>query len=51
MLFSSAKEGEVIWLGDIDARVPTIHREDLGEAFRLVAEKVWFFREFRNRLN
>lgn len=39
-LFESAKEGQVIWFGDPDAYMPTVHKEDLGEAFRLCAEKV-----------
>lgn len=40
VLFSSAKAGEVTWFGDENARMATIHKEDLGEAFRLCAEKV-----------
>jgi hypothetical protein len=40
IMFSSAKHGEIVWFGEEDARLSTIHREDLGEAFRLCAEKV-----------
>ena len=39
-LFASAKEGQVTWFGDEDAYMPTVHKQDLGEAFRLCAEKV-----------
>lgn len=41
VLFSSAKSGEITWFGEGDgARMATIHKEDLGIAFRLLAEKV-----------
>ena len=40
VLFSSAKGGHIVWFGDENARMATIHKEDLGEAFRLCAEKV-----------
>lgn len=40
VLFSSAKGGEITWYGDGTGRMATIHKEDLGEAFRLCAEKV-----------
>jgi nucleoside-diphosphate-sugar epimerase len=39
MLFSGAKAGEIVWFGDEDSRMALIHKEDLGEAFRLCAEK------------
>lgn len=39
-LFASAKGGRITWFGDIDAYMPTIHKVDVGEAFRLCAEKV-----------
>jgi nucleoside-diphosphate-sugar epimerase len=40
ILFASAKGGDIVWFGDENARMATIHKEDLGEAFRLCAEKV-----------
>lgn len=41
VLFASAKAGEITWFGEGEnGRMATIHREDLGEAFRLCAEKV-----------
>lgn len=41
VLFASAKEGEITWYGEGEnGRMATIHTEDLGEAFRLTAEKV-----------
>lgn len=39
-LFKGAKEGKITWYGDEETRCATIHKEDLGEAFRLCAEKV-----------
>ena len=38
-MFESAKKGSIWWFGNPDTRIPTIHQGDLGEAFRLVAEK------------
>lgn len=40
LLFKGAQTGTITWYGDEDTRLATIHREDLGEAFRLVGEKV-----------
>jgi len=40
-LFQGAKEGKITWYGDEDTRCATIHKEDLGEAFRLCAEKAY----------
>lgn len=40
VFFPGAKNGTIVVPGVEDARVATIHREDLGEAFRLVGEKV-----------
>lgn len=40
VLYSSAKSGEIVWYGEESARMATIHKEDLGEALRLCAEKV-----------
>lgn len=39
-VFKGAKEGKITWYGSQESRLATIHKEDLGEAFRLVAEKV-----------
>lgn len=41
MMFSAARDNGVAeWYGDEGSTMATIHREDLGEAFRLCAEKV-----------
>ena len=39
-LFQGAKDGKITWYGQEDTRLATIHKSDLGEAFRLLGEKV-----------
>lgn len=41
-VFQSAKDGAIVWKGDAGARVSTVHKTDVGEAFRLAGEKVSF---------
>ncbi|TFY62470.1 hypothetical protein EVJ58_g3846 [Rhodofomes roseus] len=39
MLFKTAHEGKVKWFGTPGGRYATIHQDDLGELYRLAAEK------------
>ncbi|KAK9900076.1 NAD(P)-binding protein [Cystobasidium minutum MCA 4210] len=41
LLFASAKQGQIEWYGQEDTVMPTVHDQDLGEAFRLTAEKAY----------